>query len=219
VGFHRAFASADEHDADIPTEEKSTGGPPLAPENLPSPDALPLLTVSVAEASPIKKSNTRNKSIVTGIMAANFLRKDEVTRESFHSRHNANLNVPALVPLKLMKDASSRASRLLNLPIYEDINIEAKVKILDLLPILASYDPKEKREIAKAMEQIEFVHGFEIVREGDEGEQFFIIVEGQVLVQKRDKQGTQYTYITNIILSSCLSAVTVLNCFHLSKFS
>ncbi len=129
------------------------------------------------------------------------------------------MHVPALVPLKLMKDATFRASRLSNLPIYEDINIEAKLKILDLLPILANYDPKEKREIAKAMEQIEFVHGFEIVREGDEGGQFFIIVEGQVLVQKKDKQGTQYIPPTLYIFSSCLSIVALLNRFHLSKSS
>lgn len=58
-------------------------------------------------------------------------------------------------------------------------------EFLSKVSILESLDKWERMTIADALEKIQFEDGQEIVRQGEPGEDFFIITEGQAIVLQR----------------------------------
>lgn len=59
-------------------------------------------------------------------------------------------------------------------------------EFLSKVPILASLDEWERLTVADALESAQFEEGQVVIRQGDPGEDFFIIVEGTAIVLKRN---------------------------------
>lgn len=58
-------------------------------------------------------------------------------------------------------------------------------EFLSKVPILASLDEWERLTVADALEPCQFDEGLDVIRQGDPGEDFFIIVEGSAVVTKK----------------------------------
>jgi len=58
-------------------------------------------------------------------------------------------------------------------------------EFLSKVPILASLDEWERLTVADALEPVQYDEGTEVIRQGDPGEDFFIIVEGSATVLKK----------------------------------
>jgi cAMP-dependent protein kinase regulator len=61
-------------------------------------------------------------------------------------------------------------------------------KVLETVPILAPLLPSQRALVADALRAVEAPEGKEIVREGEEGDEFFIVLEGECLVKKGEGQ-------------------------------
>lgn len=70
------------------------------------------------------------------------------------------------------------------------------LKYLDAVPLLGTLLAEEKMELAKALFEIHFNKGEEIVREGDWGSSFFILYEGKVEIATR-ASGLVHTMVSN----------------------
>jgi cAMP-dependent protein kinase regulator len=55
---------------------------------------------------------------------------------------------------------------------------------LSEVPILASLQPQERAKIADVLESRTFAEGEDVVRQGDQGEEFFLIEAGQAVAIK-----------------------------------
>jgi len=58
-------------------------------------------------------------------------------------------------------------------------------EFLSKVPILSSLEDWERLTVADALEPIQFNDGDEVIRQGEPGEDFFIIVEGQAVVRQK----------------------------------
>jgi cAMP-dependent protein kinase regulator len=52
------------------------------------------------------------------------------------------------------------------------------------VPILASLQPQERAKIADVLESRTFADGQDVIREGDEGEEFYLIEQGSAVAVK-----------------------------------
>jgi cAMP-dependent protein kinase regulator len=78
---------------------------------------------------------------------------------------------------------------------------------LSEVPILASLQPQERAKIADVLESRTFVEGEDVIREGDAGEEFFLIESGTAAAIKGNdtilKQYTKGDYFGGKLASSC----------------
>ena len=56
------------------------------------------------------------------------------------------------------------------------------------MPLFAQCSKRDLQEIAKIADEVDFPEGKELIREGDRGREFFVIVEGSVTVTKRGRK-------------------------------
>jgi hypothetical protein len=68
-----------------------------------------------------------------------------------------------------------------------------RVLFLRKVPLFAELEPPDLRPIAEIAEEHAFEDGDTIVRQGDEGDEMFIIVSGEVSVAVRDGSGAERT--------------------------
>jgi len=64
-------------------------------------------------------------------------------------------------------------------------------EFLSKVPILASLDEWERLTVADSLEPVQYNDGHEVVRQGDRGEDFFIIVEGAAKVLQKSSPDAQ----------------------------
>lgn len=64
---------------------------------------------------------------------------------------------------------------------------DAKVELLRGVPLFSSCSKRELSRIASLADQIEVPEGKELTREGDQGSEFFVVVEGRARVVVRDR--------------------------------
>ena len=62
------------------------------------------------------------------------------------------------------------------------------------VPLLATLLPYERSKIADALEEVKFKAGATIIREGEPGEDFFILESSTAEVYKEDEDGCVMTY-------------------------
>ncbi|KAG0233412.1 hypothetical protein BGW42_007497 [Actinomortierella wolfii] len=63
---------------------------------------------------------------------------------------------------------------------------------LETVPLLVSLEPYERHKIADALESVYFEDGQVVVKQGDQGDSFFIIESGEATVTKCDEKGQEY---------------------------
>ncbi|KAF9585330.1 hypothetical protein BGW38_002870 [Lunasporangiospora selenospora] len=63
---------------------------------------------------------------------------------------------------------------------------------LETVPLLMSLEPYERHKIADALESVYFEDGQAVVKQGDQGDNFFIIEQGEATVIKGDDKGVEY---------------------------
>lgn len=54
------------------------------------------------------------------------------------------------------------------------------------MDILAEIDPYEKEQLCDSLREEEFQAGSYIVKQGDQGDRFYIIAEGKLIAEKKD---------------------------------
>ena len=59
------------------------------------------------------------------------------------------------------------------------------------VPILQSLDAAERAKAVDALQPIKYPAGSAITKQGDQGDLFFIVEEGEVVVKKTDKNGNE----------------------------
>lgn len=80
---------------------------------------------------------------------------------------------------RILMDSTSRKRRY-----YESL--------LEDLPLLCSLEPYERHKIADALESVVYEDGEVVVRQGDVGENFYFIEQGEARVTVTDEEGTLY---------------------------
>ncbi|KAF9942130.1 hypothetical protein BGZ65_009280 [Modicella reniformis] len=65
-------------------------------------------------------------------------------------------------------------------------------EFLETVPLLVSLEPYERHKIADALESVYFDDGQEVVKQGDQGDNFFIIESGEATVTKCNDAGVEY---------------------------
>ncbi|KAF9578344.1 hypothetical protein BGW38_005901 [Lunasporangiospora selenospora] len=63
---------------------------------------------------------------------------------------------------------------------------------LETVPLLVSLEPYERHKIADALESVYFDDGQTVVRQGDQGDNFFIIESGEAMVTKHNDEGEEF---------------------------
>ncbi|KAF8920465.1 cyclic nucleotide-binding-like protein [Dissophora ornata] len=63
---------------------------------------------------------------------------------------------------------------------------------LETVPLLVSLEPYERHKIADALESVYFEDGQIVVRQGDQGDNFFIIESGEATVTKCSEDGEEF---------------------------
>ncbi|ORZ19143.1 cyclic nucleotide-binding-like protein [Lobosporangium transversale] len=63
---------------------------------------------------------------------------------------------------------------------------------LETVPLLVSLEPYERHKIADALESVYFDDGQTVVRQGDQGDNFFIIESGEATVTKCSEDGKEF---------------------------
>jgi len=64
----------------------------------------------------------------------------------------------------------------------------AKVEMLQRVPLFAHCSKKELAEVAALADELQLEEGRELTREGKLGREFFVIVEGEVVVRRKGKK-------------------------------
>jgi len=64
---------------------------------------------------------------------------------------------------------------------------DAKIELLRGVPLFSSCSKRELSRIASLTDQVEVPEGKVLMREGDPGSEFFVVVEGQARVVVRDR--------------------------------
>lgn len=102
---------------------------------------------------------------------------------------------------------------------------------LELVPLLKDLDKWERLSVADALESAEYKDGEVIVKQGEKGDEFFIIVEGKVVVTQTNEQGqtgmvaelhpAQYfgeiALLTHDVRRATVSAVGPVKCVKLDR--
>lgn len=65
-------------------------------------------------------------------------------------------------------------------------------EFLETVPLLMSLEPYERHKIADALESVYFDDGHIVVRQGDQGDNFFIIESGEATVTKCNDDGVEF---------------------------
>ncbi|KAF9182715.1 hypothetical protein BGZ51_004481 [Haplosporangium sp. Z 767] len=65
-------------------------------------------------------------------------------------------------------------------------------EFLETVPLLVSLEPYERHKIADALESVYFDDGQVVVKQGDQGDNFFIIESGQATVTKCNDEGVEF---------------------------
>jgi CRP-like cAMP-binding protein len=63
---------------------------------------------------------------------------------------------------------------------------------LETVPLLVSLEPYERHKIADALESVYFEDGKAVVKQGDQGDNFFIIESGEATVTKCNDEGVEF---------------------------
>ena len=58
--------------------------------------------------------------------------------------------------------------------------------ILSRVDILAEIDPYEKEQLCDTLKEEEFAAGSYLVKQGDQGDRFYIIAEGRLIAEKKE---------------------------------
>ncbi|KAJ1961957.1 hypothetical protein GGI12_002950 [Dipsacomyces acuminosporus] len=99
-----------------------------------------------------------------------------------HATSNATLwALDRITFRRLLMERTSRKRRL-----YE--------RFLETVPLLKSLEPYERQKIADALESVSYNDGDVIVRQGDEGNDFYLIEQGTIRVIKADPDGVEREY-------------------------
>ena len=67
----------------------------------------------------------------------------------------------------------------------------AKVDLIKGVPLFARCSKKELAEVAKLADEIDFGPGKDLIREGESGREFFVLVDGSVDVKKKGRRVNQ----------------------------
>ncbi|KAI8800558.1 cyclic nucleotide-binding-like protein [Cladochytrium replicatum] len=65
-------------------------------------------------------------------------------------------------------------------------------EFLEEVPLLVSLEPYERHKIADALESVTFSDGDTVIRQGDRGDNFFIIESGEARVTQMDENGVEH---------------------------
>ena len=65
---------------------------------------------------------------------------------------------------------------------------DAKIEMLRRVPLFAHCSMKELAEIAALADEIQLEEGRELTREGKRGREFFVIVDGEVVVRRKGRK-------------------------------
>ena len=65
---------------------------------------------------------------------------------------------------------------------------DAKVRLLSGVPLFSPCAKHELRRIATLVDEVEALKGKTLVREGDQGAEFFVVVEGSATVTRRGRK-------------------------------
>jgi CRP/FNR family cyclic AMP-dependent transcriptional regulator len=63
-----------------------------------------------------------------------------------------------------------------------------KIDILNKVPLFAGCSKRAMNEIAKIADEIDLPAGKELIREGDPGRQFFVLLEGEAEVRRKGRK-------------------------------
>src|SRR2546423_2980253 len=103
---------------------------------------------------------------------------------------------------------------------------DSKVEALKRAPLFEGFSRKELAEMAQATEDVDFSPGKTLCREGETGEEFFVIMEGEVEVTRNGKPlatrgGGEFfgeiALIEEIPRTATVTATTPLRCFVLTR--
>lgn len=83
---------------------------------------------------------------------------------------------------------------------------------LEKVPILESVDKYERLQMADALEECTFDDGTVIVKQGDEGNEFFIIVEGDAEVTQVRKRAMEKEVATGGVYNAHWGALCLFQC-------
>jgi CRP-like cAMP-binding protein len=64
----------------------------------------------------------------------------------------------------------------------------AKVELLSRVPLFAGLSRKELGQLATIADEIDFAEGKVLIREGERGREFFIVLEGKAEVRRKGKK-------------------------------
>lgn len=65
---------------------------------------------------------------------------------------------------------------------------DKKVELIQRVPLFANCSRRELAEIASIADELDFREGKELIREGDRGREFFVLLEGTAEVTKAGKE-------------------------------
>ena len=68
------------------------------------------------------------------------------------------------------------------------IGKNTKIELIKTIPLFARLSRKELAEVAALADEIDFPGGKEIIREGERGREFFVIVKGEVEVRRKGRK-------------------------------
>jgi CRP/FNR family transcriptional regulator, cyclic AMP receptor protein len=70
------------------------------------------------------------------------------------------------------------------------VHKDAKVKLISKVPLFANCSKRELQQIASVADQIELPAGKVLMRKGDRGREFFVLLDGKADVQATDRTRT-----------------------------
>jgi len=119
-----------------------------------------------------------------GDFARRELVEDEVATRIWYQLHRDGLSVPFPVrDVILHRDDESHAER----EAERAREIERIVLMLRRVPFLEPLSPEERQQLAGRIKPASYAAGETVIREGDEGDSFYVIAEGEVEIRVGDK--------------------------------
>jgi len=68
------------------------------------------------------------------------------------------------------------------------LRADAKVKLIAGVPLFAGLSKRELAQVASISDEIDFRSGKVLIREGERGREFFVLLEGEVAITRRGEQ-------------------------------
>jgi CRP-like cAMP-binding protein len=68
------------------------------------------------------------------------------------------------------------------------LRADRKIDLMRRVPLFSECSHRELRQIAALADEIDFPEGRELIREGDRGREFFVVVEGTAEVRRRGRR-------------------------------